>query len=514
MSHAPRPCRRANEPADDVGTDFFAQPGVELFRDQYGRHFTYFPVGDRFETHPLRGKRLLHALIRFYAGNGVRLNRRQARDRIEFAEAWADERTVELTNRSGCGARPDELWVDLTDDRWRAVRVTPGAWQVVERPPILFQRFAHQCPLPDPDAAGDLAELLDHLPQLAGEHDRLLLLAWVAAAWLPIPRPILIFTGTHGAAKSTATAFLRRVLDPSRAELLGKDARGDLPLTFQKHAVAAFDNVDALVPPEADLCCQAVTGRAIARRQLYTDADEFIFSFRRAVIINGLRLPTNRTDFLDRCLILDLERIAPERRVSGRRVEQGFELARPRIVGGLLNTLARAMQLLPGVSDASLGRMADFHHWGRAVALALGRTADAFDAAYRVAEGRQKRGAAENTLAQALLLFARTTMRWEGPATELYERLIETAQNRQLRRTPEFWPDSPVGLGRVLKQLGETLADYGVTVTPLRRTTTRRVQIAYDPAQDRLRIEDRSRSQCRVSPAAPGPSRAHGFVRP
>ena len=61
--------------------------------------------------------------------------------------------------------------------------------------------------------------------------------------------------------------------------------------TFYRHALPVLDNADAFTPQEADLCCQAVTGRAIDRRRLYTDGDEYLLSFLRPILINGLRPP-------------------------------------------------------------------------------------------------------------------------------------------------------------------------------------------------------------------------------
>ena len=305
-----------------------------------------------------------------------------------------------------------------------------------------------------------------------------------------MPRPILMLVGPHGSSKSTVSAFLRRLLDPSRVEFLGRDARADLPLVFFKHAVSVFDNMDGMTPQEADLCCQAVTGRGIARRKLYTDADEFILSFQRAIIVNGLGLPTNRPDFLDRTLIFDLERLPPEQRRVLEQVEDGFMAARPRLLGGLFNTLSQALAQLPKGSTAGLSRMADFHRLGRAVAEVLGFASQQFDDAYRTAEARQKRGAFDNTLALALLLFARQVRRWQGEATELLQRLHETAKANQIRQSPEFWPATPMGLGRQLKHLGEALARNGVRISRLRRVTARLIALEYDPAADSVGDDD------------------------
>lgn len=242
------------------------------------------------------------------------------------------------------------------------------------------------------------------------------MLVWIIAALAPMPRPILMPIGPHGSAKSTFSAFIRRLVEPSQAELLGHDGRADLPLTFYRHAVAVFDNVDTLTPQESDLFCQGVTGCAFDRRRLYTDNDEFLFSFERAIILNGLRPPTNRPDLLDRALIIELDRLTPERRRTMGHIESLFQAARPRFFGGLLNALSRTLALLPTVADENLSRMADFHRFGRAAAVALGFTVEQFDVVLKEAESRQNRGASDNTLAVALLFHPATTPLGRGCA--------------------------------------------------------------------------------------------------
>jgi hypothetical protein len=437
----------ANRDIHDIHVALVEESGMTLFTEQYGQEWARIPVGGHHETHRLRSKAFRNWLHRYYWRRGQDVSQRFLRERIGLLEALADGERRELGTRSTWSEDRKALWIDLADRAWRAVRVTPEGWAVEADPPSLFFRFAHQQPLPEPDHAGDIKELLAYLPPLSSEGDRLLLLVWAVGAFVPMPRPILTLVGQHGSAKSTLSMFLRRLLDPSRVELLGRDARSDLPLVFHKHAVPVFDNTDGMTPHEADLFCQAVTGRGIARRKLYTDAEEFILSFQRAVVVNGLRLPTNRPDFLDRALIFDLERLPPERREVLAKLDAEFTAALPRLLGGLLNALGRTLALLPTVSAERLGRMADFHRFGRAAAGVLGSTPGQFDDAFQAAEARQKRGAFDNTLALAVLLFAREVRRWQGEATDLLQRLHETAQASHIRRSPEFWPDSPAGLG-------------------------------------------------------------------
>lgn len=470
--------------------DWIAASGLTLFTDQHGTEWWRMPVRGHYETHRLATKAFRSWLTRYFLRQGVAYRSSVIREKVALLEALADEERRELSNRSSWSPDRKALWVDLCDDRWRAVRVDADGWGVVDHPPSLFRRFAHQQPLPEPEQGGDLAELWDFLPPLGSDGDRLLLTCWLAAALVPMPRPILVLVGPHGSAKSTFSTFLRRLLDPSRVELLGRDTRADLPLVFFKHAVPVFDNTDGMTPQEADLFCQAVTGRGIARRKLYTDADEFILSFQRPVVLNGLRLPTNRPDFLDRSLILDLDRLPPERRQVLEHVEREFLGARPRLLGAVLTTLSRAMSVLPTVDRQGLSRMADFHLMGRAVAEVVGASAARFDEAMARAEARQKRGAFDNTLALTLLLFARQVRRWTGEATDLLQRLHETAKANQVRQSPEFWPDTPMALGRQLKHLGESLARNGVRVSRVRRATARLIALEYDPAADHVGDDD------------------------
>ena len=68
-----------------------------------------------------------------------------------------------------------------------------------------------------------------------------------------------------------------------------------------------------------------------------------------------------------------------------------FELARPRILGALLDATAHGLQVLPRVRLQRLPRMADFAFWATACGSAF-RRAGTFEAAYsdnrREARGR------------------------------------------------------------------------------------------------------------------------------
>src|SRR5579883_768255 len=51
------------------------------------------------------------------------------------------------------------VYIDLADDQWRAVHVTPAGWEIVTDPPVRFRRSPGQRPLPVPERGGSLDEL-------------------------------------------------------------------------------------------------------------------------------------------------------------------------------------------------------------------------------------------------------------------------------------------------------------------------------------------------------------------
>jgi hypothetical protein len=109
----------------------------------------------------------------------------------------------------------DEIILDLCDDRWRAVVVRRGSWDVTDRPPVMFTRSNSMRPLPEPARGGKLTDLRAFL-NLKSHDDWLLVAAWLAAAIRPSgPYPVLHPRGEQGTAKTTFGKMLRRLFDPN-----------------------------------------------------------------------------------------------------------------------------------------------------------------------------------------------------------------------------------------------------------------------------------------------------------
>jgi len=370
-------------------------------------------------------------------------------------------------------ARNEEgLWLDLCDDKWRAIRITDSGWEMSEHPPILFRRFAHMLPLPVPDRNGDVHALRGFL-NLANESDWILVVAWLAAALVPdIPRPLLPLHGPQGAAKTTLARFLRSVLDPSASDILHLHPdEAELAQTLDHHAVPLFDNLTKISTRQGDLLCKAVTGGGFAKRVLYSDDEDKCFSFKRPMLLTGINVPTTAPDFLDRCVLLELERIPPAHRKTEAELWREFEKAKPRILGGLLNIIPKAIQILDSIVIPQLPRMADFARFGAAVAEAMGIGAKKFLDVYDRNRDRQTEEVLENDLvARAVMEHLKSQGEWTGAPSELFKLLKERAPD------PE-WPKRSCDFAKRLRVLQSTLADAGIVIKFERTARERRLTI-------------------------------------
>jgi hypothetical protein len=135
--------------------------------------------------------------------------------------------------------------------------------------------------------------------------------------------------------------------------------------------VLAFDNLSGLSPWLSDAFCRLASGGAFAVRKLYTNDEEMLFQAARPVILNGIEDVVSRPDLADRAVFLTLQSISDEQRRSEDEFWRQFELARPGILGALLDATSYGLRMLPSIHIDSLPRMADFAMWACACEGAL-----------------------------------------------------------------------------------------------------------------------------------------------
>lgn len=376
------------------------------------------------------------------------------------------------------------FWIDMTDDQWRAIKVTGEGWKIVEEPPILFKRFSHQLPLATPVPGGDPWRFLDFINvDKEDKVTRLTLLCAVISYLIPnIPHPILVAYGIQGSGKTWMFKLIRELIDPSIIDVLTlpRNERERIQ-QLDHHWCAFYDNVTKLPYWMSDTLCRAATGGGFSKRELYTDDSDITYSFMRCLGVNGINIAAQRGDFLDRSLLTGLQDIPKTRRRTEKQLLTEFEGCKAEILGGFLDTLVKAIQLYPSVNPKGLFRMADFTRWGCAIAQALGSSQEDFIDAYGTKVKMQiEEAALASPVATVLIDLMESIEKWDGTPSQLYRALLNNAKELGVSARQKAWPKAPNSLVRQLNELTPSLKALGwevVTGVKAGKERTRRILI-------------------------------------
>ena len=133
--------------------------------------------------------------------NGIPLKTEELRETINLLEARAQFDGPEIEVYAKVAALHGEIWIDLCDRNWAAVKVTPDAWNVVALPDVRFNREPGMDALPEPELGGTVQALRRFL-NVCTEEDFLLVIAFVLGALSGRgPFPVLVLIGEQGTAK-------------------------------------------------------------------------------------------------------------------------------------------------------------------------------------------------------------------------------------------------------------------------------------------------------------------------
>ena len=346
---------------------------AELFHAADGTGFADLDISGHRETHLIRAKGFKRWLARcFFEETGGAPSSEALQSALNVIEAKAHFDAPERVVFVRVGGLDGKLYLDLGDEKWRAVEIDTTGWCVIDKPPLRFRRSSGMKPLAMPVRGGSVDTLRSFL-NVRADTDFVLVVAWALACLRNRgPYPVLALSGEQGSAKSTFLAMMRSLLDPNTAPLraLPREDR-DLFIAVNNGHVLAFDNVSGLPAWISDTLCRLATGGGFAVRQLYTDQDEVLFDAARPVILNGIEDIVTRPDLADRAVFLTLEPIPEERRRPETELWAAFEAERPRILGVLLDAVVEGLKRLPETRLERLPRMEDFALWATACETAL-----------------------------------------------------------------------------------------------------------------------------------------------
>jgi hypothetical protein len=348
------------------------------------------------------------------------------------------------------------IYIDLCNAEWQAVRITAAGWSVVEAPPVRFTRAKGMLALPAPERGSKVEALQSFLNTTAS--DFVLVVAYLLAVLYPRgPYPVLILYGEQGAAKTNFLRILRSLTDPHEvaSSALPLSAR-DLFIAARNSHLQTFENVSRLPDAMSDNLCRLATGGGLRLRRLFTDTDETLLRGARPVAMEGINNVVVRGDLQDRAIICQLENISIRR--TERDLFAELDQHRAGIFGALLDMMVRGLEMLPVTRLVSPPRMADFAAW----AVAWG--VDQFEAAY--AANRQNAVnimLSHDPVAKAVRALLASKKKWMGTMQDLLDVVGPTTSIKSTRK-----------LSDDLRRLAPMLRSVGVHIIYEQRTADAR----------------------------------------
>ena len=434
-----------------------------------GKHCESYRLGDRWSEDWLRAEYGRRHWVEIESGGVMRrvpavLSTAVLNEGLATMKAMAGNRQ-QIIPALRVGSVPGEVWLDLGTDDWELVRVTKNGWTIVGEgiPEVRFVRKPGMWPLPIPVKGGNIRELRGFLN--TRDEEFVLDVGWllgamrVAGSYSP-----MCLCGSADAAKTTGLRVRQRLIDPSFIDVRPFKTVDDMFIAAFHCWIPAFDNISKIPEDISDAVAMIATGSGYGKRQLRTDADQFMIRVARPMLLAGIPNDlADRDDLASRTIVLELPALADEDVKFEEEFWSEFEEARPRILGALLDGVVGALR---GYQQVDLGgygriRMAEFARWAEAGCRALGFRDGEFLDAYVKNQARAMQLAFNNDpLAQAVaLLVEQCGGRWAGNTKPLYSALERAAMKggKSDLLDAEGWPANASWLGRDLRKSAAVL---------------------------------------------------------
>ncbi len=471
--------------------EIIKQNTAGLFSDQHGHFFAKIEVNDDHDGHEEQLS-IDSPDFRYWVVNLYRKTQGDVvgKDTISSAiealkgEIYESKQKFETHLRSWLDKESKSLHYDLVSSDWKSVEIAKEGWKVVDNTADHFIRYSHMLAQVEPvrDYDNDVLDRLAGSFNLKDASSKLLFKVYMVSLFIPdFPHPMLVVHGDHGSAKSSFMKMIKQMVDPSSVPLLKfpKDDRSAM-LAFLQNYLVYFDNMTDVHKEQSDDLCRAVTGDGQFHRKLFEDETSKTYSYIRNIGMNGINNPAINPDLLDRVLSIELERIPSDKLLTEARLWSTINELKPKVLGYVFDTLAKALQIVDTVKIKRSHRLADFVEWGEAISRALGYADDLFVSKYAENAQLQVLSAIDsNIIASLMVKFVHS---WsdsekEFTAEGLLTELKAFAEESRIEYDSKHFPKTPNVLARRINIVKATLQDYGIRIEKYRKADSKSIKI-------------------------------------
>lgn len=370
------------------------------------------------------------------------------------------------------GMKDGKIYYDLHneyDEELKYVEIVDGDWMIKngDSEIFLWNQFSKEQVIPVKRDADYM--LLKKYLNIRKE-DMLLALVYIASCMIPDKQhPILNIEGEHGTGKSTISSIIKTLIDPVKGSSClsnFSDGKDGLLMQLSQFYLSVFDNIEKLPSNLNQTFCQAVTGGITYKRKFYSQDTLLSVELNSIVIINGITPSIRKEDLVSRAVFIETNALS-DYRETGKLMEE-FRRDLPKIFGGLLKVVAKAMQIKDQVKLTKSYRMAEFTTIGYAIAEAIETgLGNEFMKAMEQNERRQLQEVKKNepliTLFQNFLQIHHDGVCW--PVEKVFEEVVRNdIYHAGLGATAKKLPNAPNALSRSVNKLKSLFLKYDMRV--------------------------------------------------
>lgn len=327
----------------------------------------------KFKAYKVQSKNFKSLLHTFFRENNLKFKSHQFVEIIDEIESLC--LISSMKNKTFTRIGYDEnnnIVIDLADEDNNYVVISSDGFKIAKNVKTPFISLNDQCKLPIPKAISDdqFLVLISKYFNFKNKTDLDLVLTYLIKLHITNVDSciILVFQGRQDSGKSSSTEALKFLVDPTDP-LLSTPPKTieDVVLSLNSNYLPAFDNLSGINKELSDFLCSVVYGVKYSKRSLYTDDTLKTYKTKRDLLFNGIEELSNRDDFNDRVLEIELESILPENRKDKTTLNKELESDRPYILYGLYQLISKTLFNLPNIRTENLPRMSDFARIGMAM---------------------------------------------------------------------------------------------------------------------------------------------------
>jgi hypothetical protein len=357
-----------------------------------------------------------------------------------------------------------EIWYDLGDSSWQAIKITEGKVQLVklDKDSPIFRRSQSLQEQIKPKKGSNLSlDILVNLLHISKQDQLVFKINLICLFLEAYSMPMIVFDGSAGSIKTTATATIKRIVDPTGKHSQDnvssmQEKQSDLIVQLYNRYLASFDNVSYIDSKISDVLCRAITGSNNERRKLYTDNDEAIHSFRSKIVLNGVIPTLDYPDLQTRLISYDRETIDESNLITEKEFQERLNEILPNVLGLIFNTLAKAIEKYSELQDKikPKTRMADFEIWGESISRCLGNPPNKFLTEYYAKVNQQNISNQENyPIIQTIQILMKDKKFHEDSALNLFTNLSKIAEEKLMVNLKDRFVKFPKHYNAITKHL-------------------------------------------------------------